>query len=255
MVFEQPIDRDVDANAASPARTINNYAFSASGLVAQSNNGTHFLDDMFAKDFPSLIPAVTNHVRGINCGDRNDNLLGLLHRFQFMNLVTLDNTTTQFLNMFSIPNADLTISLVRSYFCYGRGGYRFKLILSGDTTQNPSGTVAVCLAKIDPAGLGTPIDPFTSYSYPFGRGGTLFETLSQKPSVEWHQPWHSRYAYNTNIGKIYLEDSDTVCSALRFYARGNTQTLKCIAVMAIDDSTSFGWACGVPSVTRPGHTV
>jgi hypothetical protein len=257
MVFEEPNDRrcvDIGLNPTN-YRFVGKYAWATTGIIAQGESSSCFLDDIFKLDFPSIIPATSQVVLGLLCGDRNDNFLDLMHRFYQVTEVTLVPGTTTFMDTLDASYTDGVYDMMNVYYLYRSGGFNNKLISSPDTTstaEDQDGSVWLMLAPISDG--GTRDDPWVNYSKLYGRNGTLVEDIKYKPAIEWHTPWHHNLAFiPTTLGGFSSEHT-AVTTGARFYRRGNgtSASRKFYWFRSIDDSSSFGWACGAPTITRPG---
>jgi hypothetical protein len=223
----------------------------AQGMDGIDDDSVH-LDDIFAKEFPTIVPAKTQQVSFVGEGEKVLDILTLNHRFTqnlYFQPTTLSSTWTQFQEDWLVGSSNCScFAIFSEWFMYHRGSIHWKVLRDYNSANSPAGILQATLCVYNP--VTAAFDAPTALVNPWGLNGIVTEDTVYKPALEFKVPWVNRYTFVESVFRRLISAPET-CMFARFITTDGTlaATLPVSVWTAIADDYSFGWPAGCPVLT------
>jgi len=254
MDFIQPSERLIRSGQIKVVVASSSLAFPASGWVAQGSTDEDcsvHLNDIFAKDFPTIVDATTQSIGFVGEGEKVLDILSLLHRFiqpNYYSGSSLNATWVQFqADSMPINSQENLYVTMTEWFLYQRGSLNYKILKDYNAANSPQGMIQTTLTMYN--STSSLFDPPASLANTWGRNGTITEDTTYKPSLEFKTPWVNRYAFVESPNRRLTAGWDTA-NYMRFitYDGSLASSLPVSVWFAVGDDFSFGWPSGAPII-------
>jgi hypothetical protein len=206
--------------------------------IGQGSSETTMLEDIFASDFPPMIPSIGLSMQKVTSGETITDFLTILHRFQLWTSTTLVHSAWTQMNVESMDDRDSTFNILNRYYLFHKGSYCWKIVRAN--SNNAEIGTLFCV-------FGEPNVGPDTLTAEFGRNGTVFEDFAFKPSLEWRTPFVSDYAFQPGF-PTFAADVAKFTNYVKWESIGGATDLGCHIFFSVGDDFSFAWACGCPLI-------
>lgn len=233
------------------------FVFQANVIAQSENETTSVLNDIFAKKFPSLIPATAKMYHNVNVAEDTENIYTLVHKPTMLGAIA--NTLTASYTLSStFPGNRLDPTLVTTgvnplllflnWSLYYKGGFNHYITLAAASLDADFTDILTFLFSVDAGTVQRPAN-YGGTSLATGQTPYHHQRISTRSAMMVHEPYRSLLPYSSYSQKTsYAFNTRTRETTLGAYVltKASETQIPIFWAYSADDDFRFAWFIGPP---------